>query len=235
MKKFIEMLKTDKQKLIILIVCIVILISSIVYFCMKKSTMGKLKDEDQAIVMLLDTFYGDEVDKTVSEVMLGKNKDKYFQKIKEDSYDVVYDQLKVLGEGVLVNNRNAKQIANNYTEASMDILKKVSKVKVAKKEKVDNGYRFRVEITPANLNDAYKKGNDCAASLITKTQKEDPNFAEIDGYQYAIYYDCMAEGMKGVSSGKGEKTTVNVVMKKNKKGQFIPTKESLKSLLSAAY
>lgn len=236
-KNFAEMLKNDKKKLIILVGVVILLIIAITTAIVKNNTKtNSLKDEDIVMESLLEIFYEEKDSNNLAKVVLGDTTVKYFGSIEQDLYTQVYSEIRGLGEADLINGMSAVEISNNYSNQSMKVLTKVKDAKIKNKEEINNGYRFTIEVTKGDVADAYKKANECAAVLIPKIQKEDPALAELVGYQNAAYYYCLAEeGYKKMSNNTGEKSTIEVELIKNEDNQYIPTKDSLKALLGAAY
>lgn len=240
MKKIIEMFKNDKKKIFIGIGCFILLLVAIISFAVSRKNANSIKNEDVAMQALLDIFYKDSDEKKLGAILLGDTKDKYFGAIAKKNYDQVYEQLSTLGEGDLIEDMNAVEIANMYTDASIDVLRGVKSAKVTNKQEIDNGgHRFTIEVIPGDLNNAYKEGNDCAVDLLEKLPQSNPELAEMEGNQYAVYYYCIGKGLANVrkeyANNEGEKNLFEVVLTKNEKGQYVPDEQSLKNLLSAAY
>lgn len=236
MKKLIESIKASKTKKIALCFCTFVLIGAITVFAIGKISSNKLKNPDKAIDNLLAVFYTNDYNENIAKELLGgKTTKEYFGELKQNSYDAVYNSLKGLGEGTLIDGKDAVTIANDYTDASVNLMKKVKKYTVAEKQEIDGGYRFTIKVVPANLNDIYGQANECAANLTEKIKNEDPQLASLDGHEYAIYYYCITKGMNDGGKEEGAEQTISVIMKKNEKGKYIPDESSLLALISASY
>lgn len=221
-----KFLKLNKAKRILLIVLSVILLLSAILFTNNLIIESKLKNPDKVTEELLKTFYTEKSNSKMAKVILGQDSNKYFKNLEKDLYTKVYNQLKFLGDAPVIEGEDIIKIANEYSEGNMKLLKRVKEYKIESKMEVDGGYSYTVNIIPADLTYIYDIKNVCI-------QKEERDYPE-DNYKTLINYYCTKEAMKEDSNKNGAETLVTIVVKKDKKGHYIPTQESLNTLLAVA-
>lgn len=223
MKK-INLKISKERKILIMVMAITLLAISLTLFVKHINVQNKLTNSEKAVDNLLNIFYTEKYDKEVAEVLLDKPYDEYFNELKQDLYSRVYNSIKDLGDGKIVENEDAVTIANNYSSESVSLLKRVKSYKITKTIETSDGYLYTIVVLPENLAYIYDVKNTC----ISKKMKE----VKEEIYRTAINYYCSTEGMKQSTDEKGAEVVVNIEMKKNQKGYYIPTKESLNTLLS---
>lgn len=222
MKK-IQINKTTK-KIILCVLCLILGCSAFI-FISNKIADKKLQDPEYSVNQLLDIFYGDKQNKRAEKVLLSdKTSEEYFNDLEKDLYDRVYDSIKDLGDEVLIDETDGKTVAKNYASRSVGMLKKVKKYEIKEGVKTEDGYIYTVEITPENLLYIYDIKNTC----VVKKQGEYPE----ENYKTLINYYCSAEAMKESTDDIGASSVVTITLKKDKKGHYVPTKDSLNALLS---
>lgn len=226
MKKMIESIKKSRSKQIMLGICALLIISVIISMFVKNAQVkNTLTDPDKAVDKVLEIFYTDKKrnEKIATELLDGKTYQEYFGEMETNSYTQSYNMLKEL-EGDLIKGKDAVTLANEYTEASLGLLKKVKSYQVVDKQEISNGYRYTIEVIPSNTSNVYKYANECAVDIL----------GENGDMTKDVYYYCLTEGMKKDDLGDGTKTTVSlVVTKQEKTGYYIPDVGSLMALVSA--
>lgn len=228
-------MKNKTVKIIVAISCSILLIGAIVLFIFSKNIENKTKNPDEAVNNLLATVYTTKYDNNVAKKLLGKTHDEYFEELRKNGYDSIFSQLSTLGEDSLVNGKNATDISEAYTNASINLIKKVKEYSITDKQEIENGYQYTIKIVPTSLEAVYKESNDCAVDWIYEIQTNHPLIAEKEGYQAAAYYYCIAEAMNKDIEDKGKETTVNIIVKKNENNEYIPDAASVLALISAVY
>lgn len=230
-----KIMSNKKAKIAMLVLCGVLILAVAVSMITNTTKTNSLKDSDKAVEQLLSIFYTNERDEKIAEALMGKSYKDYFSELEKNSYDATYESLKDLREGVLLRNKTAEELATDYTNASLGLLKQVKDYKITDKQEVDNGYRYTIEVTPADLSTIYQESNSCASYLTEDMPTEDPDFAAIEGHEYAIYYYCLAQGMSMEDLKAGEATTINIIMNKQEDGTYAPDEASLLALISVVF
>lgn len=215
-----------KIKIIILSILSIILIISIYFFCVNLNNKKILKNPEKTTNELLNAFYGNKYNKKVVSVLLDKSGNTYFKEIEENLYDKVYESLKEYGEEKIIENENIVTIAKEYSKENLKLLKRIKNFKIQDKVEIEDGYNFTIKITKEDLSDVYTIRNEC----ISKKQNEYPE----EKYNLVINYYCSKESLKEKESDKTIDKLITITVKENEKGYYIPTSDSLNTLLSAA-
>lgn len=214
---------TKKNKICVICILVCILLCSLGLFISNQIQESRLKNPDKVMNEILKIFYEDKYNSKMAKIILNKDANKYFEDIEKDLYTRVYNSVKYMGDEKILEDKDVVTIAKEYSNKNIALLKQIDKYSIDSSIDSNNEKIYTIKVYPKDLSEMYAKKNEC---IIHETKA----YPE-ENYKQIINYYCTTKSLNGTFEDTKEPEILNITLKKNKKGYYIPTEESLNSLL----